>query len=139
MEQLIVIAVFSVCAAACVKILTSSYFTAKDTRDVSNAIIAAENGAECYKAKSGDMGKIAGVLGGSVGSVGSKPAVFVYYNADWSVCGEKEAAYMMRIVSDTQGMGKEILESGELSVDRINEHEATLICIPVAVAVDNRG
>jgi len=139
MEQLIVIAVFSVCAAACVKILTSSYFTAKDTRDISNAILAAENGAECFKAKSGDMGKIAGLLGGSTGSVGSKPAVFVYYDAGWSVCGEKEAVYMMRIVSDTSGSGNEALESGELSVDRINEHETTLISIPVAVAVDRRG
>jgi len=33
MEQLIVIAVFAICAAACVKILTTSYFMAKQTRD----------------------------------------------------------------------------------------------------------
>ena len=139
MEQLIVIAVFSICAAACVKILTSSYYTAKDTRDIGNAILAAENGAECYKARSGDAGKIAETLGGSLGSVDNNTAIIVYYDKGWAVCGESDAFYVMKIVEKARdGMGVRLI-SGELSVERLYDDEITLIAFPVAVLVNDGG
>ena len=133
MEQLIVIAVFSVCAAACVKILTVSYFTAHDTRDIGNAILAAENGAECFKAQSGDFTKIAEVLRGTLGSVDSRAAVIVYYDKAWLVCGEEDSAYIMRIVSREPGYGSG-LEAGELSVIRVKDSQTALVEFPVAAA-----
>ena len=140
MEQLIVIAVFAICAAACVKILTSSYFTAKDTRDISNAIIAAENGAECYKASEGDIGKVAEILGGRLGVIDDRAAVIVYFDDNWTIIGgEKEAAYLMYIVDRAQGYGNAKLSSGELFVDRIYDNETTLITFPVAVAIADGG
>lgn len=139
MEQLIVIAVFSICAAACVKILTSSYYTAKDTRDIGHAILAAENGAECYKAREGDIGKVAGILGGSLGSVDSKEAAIVYYDKNWAVCSESDAAYIMRIVAQAPGSGKARLASGEISVDRVGDDGITLISFPVAAIAYDGG
>ena len=141
MEQLIVIAVFSICAAACVKILTESYYTAKDTRDIGNAILAAENGAECYKARYGDSGVIAQTLGGSVGSIDGNTAVIVYYNKDWRVCEEADALYTMRIsiYEVYPESGSMRIMAGEISVDRTGDNELTLISFPVAVIMNDGG
>ena len=133
MEQIIVIAVFSVCAAACVKILTASYYTAKDTRDMGNAILAAENAAECYKARQGDFGKVAAILGGSVENSGSSASVVVYFNKEWRVCEQKDAAYVMRIIENLPARGAGTMASGKLTVDRTYESETTLVSFPVAV------
>ena len=139
MEQLIVIAVFSICAAACVKILTSSYYTAKDTRDIGNAILAAENGAECYKAGSGDVGKVAGILGGSLTGVNNRTAAVVYYDKDWVVCGESDAVYVMLIVEAPPESGSGGLACGELTVERLGDDAMMLIAFPVSVATGRGG
>ena len=92
-EQLIVIAVFAICAAACVKILTSAYFTANESRDTSNAILIAENGAEVFKAVSGDLGRTAEILGGVPANVDGSDAAVVYYDNHWRNCGEENAVF----------------------------------------------
>ena len=91
-EQLIVVTIFAVCASVCVKIFVGSYLMAKDTRDMNRALIAAKNGAECFKAY-GDLGKTAYALNeGEHGMDGSPDAAVVYYDAAWRVCGAAEAA-----------------------------------------------
>ena len=98
MEQLIVIAIFAVCAAVCVKISIGSFLMANDTRDVNRALVAAKGGAECYKAY-GDLKKTAASLAGSEYSFdGDGMAVVVYYDAGWRTCGKTEAAYALRLV-----------------------------------------
>ena len=116
MEQLIVVAIFAICAAACVKILTESYFMATDSRNMSNAIQAAESCAECYKAAAGDIGKVAELLGGKTESAA---AATVYYDKDWLVCGEGHAVYKMRLTSGPPEEGLVSLYSGELSVEKL--------------------
>jgi len=133
-EQLIVVAVFAICAAACVRIITSAYYTARDSRDVNNAIHAAESGAECFKAVAGDIGKTADILGGRVSDAGGEPAALVYYNAKWQVCAEADAdaSYMMRLTGAAAApkTGSPLLVSGELSVIRLTGEE--LIAFPLA-------
>ena len=119
MEQLIVIAVFAVCAAACVKILADSYFTAIYTRDTSNAIHAAESGAESYKAVSGDIGKMAEIMGGEVVSIGGEASAIVYYDNDWLLCGEENAVYRLLMVNVKPEDGTSALSIGELSVEKL--------------------
>ena len=123
MEQLIVVATFAICAAACVKILTASYFMAIETRDISNAIRTAESSAECYKAVSGDIGKTAEILGGSAVNVDGLPAAVIYYDKDWQACGENDAAYMLRLVSGDAASGSSALRTGELSVEKLTGEE----------------
>ena len=122
MEQLIVVATFAICAAACVKILAASYFMANESRDTSNAIHAAESGAECYKAVSGDIGKTAELLGGSTASIGGAPAAVVYYDKDWAKCGEAAAEYVLQLVSVSDGAGS-ALRSGSLQVATVDGEE----------------
>ena len=93
MEQVIAVTVFAVCAAVCAAIFTEAFFTANDAKDINYAIIAAKNGAETYKIY-GSPEETAAALGGRAGSPGSAA---VYYDRNWRVCGEPEAAYIMRI------------------------------------------
>jgi hypothetical protein len=119
MEQLIVVAVFAVCAAACVRILTESYFIASETRDISNAIHAAESGAECFKAVSGDIEKVAEILGGKTIRVDGDAVAIVYYDRNWRVCNEEDAVYRLRLISETPESEPRSLLTGELSVEKL--------------------
>ena len=129
MEQLIVVATFAICAAACVKILTASYFMATGARDIGNAVRAAETGAECFKAVSGDIAKTAEILGGSSVSIGGSTAAVVYYDTDWRTCGESEAQYILRLVSGGAAGGPVAPQQGELSVGTMDGEEILAFAI----------
>jgi len=116
MEQLIVVAIFAICAVACVRILAESYFMATDSRNLSNAIRVAESGAECYKAVSGDVESAARILGGT--AAGADAAV-VYYDDAWSVCGERDAVYKMSLSRGAAAAGSPLVSFGELSVEML--------------------
>jgi len=131
MEQLIVVAVFAICAAACVRILTASYYMATDTRDIGNAIEAAENGVERYKAVSGDIGVTARLLGGSPVTIDGTPAAVVYYDKDWSICtAEDEPEYILSLKNNGSGAGASTLLQGELSV--VKKTGEVIIAFPIA-------
>jgi hypothetical protein len=114
-EQLIVITIFALCASVCVKIFVASYIMANDARDMNRALVAAKNGAECFKAY-GDAEKAAAVLGGAAsGGV-------VYYDAFWRACGEEKASYVLRL----RTLGFESAASPlacELSVEKMTGEE----------------
>jgi len=131
-EQLIVIAVFAICAVACISILTSAYFTANDSKATSNAILVAESGAEVFKATGGDADAAAYILRGSPGIVGTSATfVTVFYDSSWQVCGEAGASYFMHIVADTVTRSQDFsLIQGELSVRKITGEE--LVAFPIA-------
>ena len=138
MEQLVVIVVFAVCAAACVKILTHSYLVSKEAKDLSNALLAAENGAECYKAAGGDMSLTAYLLGGTEADIDGKSTALVYYNSANRVCAQVDSVYLLRITADSSityksnnsspgtgssGTGSSLSSSAMLEVERISGDE----------------
>ena len=132
MEQLIVVAVFALCAEACVRILTASYFMATETRDLSNALRTAESAAECYKAVSGDIGKLAEVLGGSEGYDGTGAAI-IYYDNDWLVCDANDAMFMLRVVGGLPNAGLPTLLSGDLTIEKVTEEPSeTIVALKLA-------
>ena len=120
MEQLVVILVFAICAAACVRILTESYFMATDSRNTGNAIQAAESAAECYKAVKGDVAKVAEIMGGASSGTSGAGVAFIYYDEDWTVCSELRASYRMRLTSGSETVGPVRLYPGELSVEKLD-------------------
>ena len=133
MEQLIVIAVFALCAAACVRILFSSYSIAIEARDIENAIRISENAAESYKAVCGDLGKMLELLSVSTAelSVGSGE-VAIYYDKDLLPCFEadKQAVYLLRIVADRGFDSPDRLLGAQLTVEKLNGDE--IIAFPLA-------
>ena len=131
MEQLIVVAVFAICAAACVRIMTASYYLATDTRDISNAIEVAENCAERYKAVSGDIAKTAELLGGNSFHIDGASIAFVYYDKDWRICNQADAFYKLSLTSGASPAGSPTLLQSELMVERLTGE--VIISFPVAV------
>ena len=130
-EQLIVIAVFAICATACIRIVTNAYFFSQDSRDISNALIAAQSGADSVKAFSGDIEKAAKVLGGVTENVGGAAALVVYYDDGWHVSGEDNSSYILRLIENRGDTQPQSLFSGELTVKKKSGDE--LLSIPVAV------
>ena len=127
-EQLIVIAVFALCAAACVRILADSYFTATNSRDLSNALLAAESGAESFKATGGNIGRVAELMRGVSDNVNGSPAAVVYYDRQWNVCGESAAFYKLSLVCDGP-VERLALFEGELSVEKITGEELVSLTV----------
>jgi len=125
-EQLIVIAVFALCAAACVRILTAAYFSARESRDLSNALHTAESGAESFKATGGDVRKVSEILGGVTRSnfpeYGAS-SVIVYFNSDWVVCDEGSANYKLLLVTGQDPPPDTSLITGSLSVEKLTGEE----------------
>ena len=100
MEQIIVIAVFAICAAVCVSLLTSAYLMTRNSVDTRNALMIAENAAESHKAFNGDIAQIANILGGNA-SAGSDN-FRIYYDNNWQVADSSDASFVLNfeIISD---------------------------------------
>jgi Tfp pilus assembly protein PilV len=130
-EQLIVIAVFAICASACISLLTTAYFNARESRDVSNALIVAESAAESFKAFSGDFERTAAIMNGRVGSVDGAAAVIVYFDDRWLVSGQEDAHFILRLVSVDQQAHPPLLTC-ELTVEALEGGEE-LLAFPVVV------
>lgn len=62
MELILVILCFTVSAAICLRVFVSAKSTADRSRDLSAAVLAAENAAECWKASEGDLVECAALL-----------------------------------------------------------------------------
>jgi len=125
-EQLIVVAVFAICAMACVRILTTAYFYARDSRDISHALIVAENVAESFKAVSGDLDMTASLVDGVVtGHAGNFLHVVVNFDQDWNVAGDEDAYYVLRL-SDFRNSPNPRLALGYVLVTR-NQDDTALV------------
>ena len=119
-EQLIVIAVFALCAAACVTILSAAYFDAVDSRDLGNALHAAESCAAAFKATGGDYAETARILGGAADTrVGSEMAV-VYYDANWAACDKSGAGYALALKSADAPDGGDGLAFADISIVKLS-------------------
>jgi len=130
-EQLIVIAVFAICAVACISILAAAYFNANDSGAVSNALLKAESGAEVFKATGGDLSATGDIIGGA-GSAGSSE-LNVFYNKDWLLCEPGEASFLLKLVVDNNNTNSRTngpaFITGNLTIERITGEE--LVAFPV--------
>lgn len=65
-ELIIVLLFFAISAAVCMKLFTFAYITTEHSSDISHAVSAAQNTAECFKASEGDVLQTARLLGAAV-------------------------------------------------------------------------
>ena len=133
-EQLIVVAVFAISAAACITILASAYFTSVETRDLRKAILVAENVAETFKATNGSVYSISIVLDGedmiAIKSQGNELTAIVYYDNDWQVSYENNAAYMLKLSRPAYPDTSLNVITGELAVSKLSGEE--ILSFPVS-------
>ena len=133
-EQLIVIAVFAICAVACISILTAAYGYANNSKATAHALIAAESGAEIFKATGGDINMVRDFMGGTSSSGGSgTAAIMVYYDSSWQVSGQTGASFVLNLIFDAPDKSNDIkLITAELTVCQLSTGEQ-LIALPLAV------
>jgi len=134
-EQLIVIAIFALCAAACARILAAAYLSARDARDLSNALRRAENCAESFKATGGDYVQISDIFGGAIGVIDGAQAVFVYYDNDWTVCAEDGASYRLILKAGGPAGLDAHLREGGISVERLPGDELFAITVAAGSSI----
>jgi len=139
-EQLIVVAVFALCAVACVSIMVAAYLNANDSHSLSHALLKAESGAEVFKATGGDAYAIADMLGGDVDFVWDSGSdytvVTVHYDSQWQVNESPgkngtDSSYVLTIIFDTpeQTASEFNLVTGQLY---ITKDGGELVRIPLA-------
>lgn len=97
MEQIIVIAVFALCAAVCVYIIAASHTMSVNAVDTRYALLMAENTAEAHKAFGGDVNEVAALLGGT--ALGNR--VFVWFCEDWTPVEQANAAFVLAMTQHT--------------------------------------
>lgn len=79
MELMIVIFFFSICAAICINIFGSAQQMAKDSYNLSNAVMVARSAASCYKSAEGDIIEAVSLLDSKAGN----DKGVVYYDQKW--------------------------------------------------------
>jgi hypothetical protein len=125
-EQLIVIAVFAVCAAVCVFIMTASYQMSANAVDTRYALLMAENTAEGHKAFGGDLDAVAALLGGRVMPGGN---FVMYFNKEWAVVPAADSVFSLQMVQ-TAGANGVLL--ADIQVTRLRD-DNVLIQLQTAV------
>lgn len=132
-EQLIVVAIFSICAAGCVGTLVSAYISARDSRDITNALLVAENGAENFKATGGEPEIVAELLGGILVKESGSVTAIVYYDDQWKRCAENDAIYSMRIATENPA-SQDINVYSELTVEKLTGE--IIVTFPVIACIN---
>jgi len=117
-EQLVTIAVFAICAVACLKIISTAYFYSRDSRDVSFATITAKYIAEVFKEAPEEF-------------ITAMADYTLYFDSDWRRTHSSDAPFIAVFESSniTVYPSHSLIE-GNISVKRANNDE--LIALNVA-------
>lgn len=83
-ELLICVGVFSLCAAVCVGLFVKSEVMSQDSASLNQAVIAAKNAAECYKAAGGELERAAELAGGQL----EDGVLRIWYDQNWQALGD---------------------------------------------------
>jgi len=136
MEQIIVITVFAICAAACVKIFVVSFLMTVDSVDIRNALHAAESAAETYKSTAGDTGMALRILSNEFGYYCDN-TVSIYYDRNWRPADSGNAFFVLHLVKQNAG-APVVLSDVTVSRKESGGWLTELISLPVAVRRSER-
>ena len=126
-ELLLAILIFSVASAICLRVFVTANQISTESHNLNRAVIAAQNGAECFKATGGNLAEAAGLLNGELADGGS--AVEIYFDSAWQPAVQGDFKYILKIGEVNRQGGS--LISGEVTV---SEAAGGLIfSIPVSV------
>ncbi len=91
-ELMISFLVFAVTAAVCVRIFAGAHQISRQSEELSQAVVFAQNAAESLKSSRGDLEKAAGLLGGGTFS---EDRLALCYDAEWALTDEANAVYRL--------------------------------------------
>ena len=126
-ELLMAILIFTVAAAICLRIFVAAHNISVDSGSLNHAVIAAQNGAECYKAARGDIFETAELLRGDLTE--DKSGVDLYFSKEWSEAARDNYTFIMEIRKVFDGDG--IIDT---VVNVRNDSGELIFSIPVTVS-----
>lgn len=97
MEMIIAILFFSLASAVCIQLFAKSHTLSKQTVNQNQAVIQAQNLAECYLALEGDFEHIT-VLLGLADADTSSGCLKLYFDTDWAPTDASAAFYQAEML-----------------------------------------
>jgi len=113
-EQIIVIAIFAVCAAVCINIIARAYLMTEDAVNTRYALAVAESAAESFKAFDGDTDRVFDLVG-------------TYFDDNWRRTNPQNASFVLRVNPIDEGN----IVLGEILIQKISD-ASTLVELEVA-------
>ena len=105
MELIIVIFFFSICAAICVNVFGSAQQMARDSHNLSNAVMAARSAAGCYNSADGDSSAAVDLLDGAM----SADHGIVYYDKEWQQVASADESRFYLLIDSLERSGEAVV------------------------------
>ena len=105
MELIIVIFFFSICAAICVNVFGSAQQMARDSHNLSNAVMAARSSGGCYKSADGDISAAVDLLDGAM----SADRGIVYYDKEWQQVASADESRFYLLIDSLERSGEAVV------------------------------
>ena len=110
-ELIIVILVFSLSAAVCLRMFFQSRLISNESRNISQAALAVQSVADSYKSQGGDYEKTAKLLGGTI----QDEKIYFYYSSIWErVEGENGALFIIDVTQSSPQHKESIVTASDL-------------------------
>ncbi len=106
-ELMLMIVIFSLCSAVCVRIFVNAHLMSQYSNNLSNAALKAQSAASCYKAAHGDLSETAKLISGGYDNMVTK-----HYDSKWQESNADNAAFLLTIIKSG---GK-----GTINVQKVN-------------------
>lgn len=98
-ELVIIILIFAICCAVCLNLFTASRRKSIEAKDLSHAIVAAQNAAETFKSCNGELSALPALLNGEQAA----NKIMVYYDKEWALTkNASDASYTVEISTQTE-------------------------------------
>jgi len=127
-EQLIVIAIFAVCAAVCVNLFVHSFLTARDNSERNYAMTVASSSAEAFRAVGRNPQLLADLLQGEY----TGGNVYVFYSSGWQKTDEANAAFTVTMRFSTGDFGVSLAHICVSVVDYSGRDNSEILSLTVA-------
>ncbi len=123
MELIITIFFFSLASTVCIQLFTKAHLLSKQTVNENEAVIHAQNLAECFLATEGDIPRIKALLE-ATSSESSKDTILLFFDEEWLACDETGAHYVASLIAHPEADG---LIAADISVDVCNSDSSDAI------------
>lgn len=104
-EQQIMIMVFAVAAAICIKTFVYSDLVSRNTEVRDSAVVAAQNAAQCLKQAEGDIDSVSERFGGR----NENGAWVIEYGDDWTQSDEASFRIVVLVRDDQKYIGEGVI------------------------------
>jgi len=132
-ELLLAILIFAIASAICLQVFVTAHQTAEGSSRLNRAVVAAQGGAECFKAAGGDMAETSKLLGQSAVTGGDSGDTLVqYFDSSWKPVkpvSQDDFSYILMIRQLSKQDG---LTEGAVTVDDAAGN--LIFSIPVSAA-----